>query len=462
VKNKSLYTILVADDEPHVRSLLSSLLKTEGYNVVTAENGQHTLEVFRKESPDLILLDVRMPLMDGIETFKLIRQENDDVPVIMLTAHGTIETAVQAMKMGAFDYLAKPFNLEEIKIIIKKALEIHQISAELTALRQVFKGNQDIDNIVYKSSVMQEILRLSNIVSENDTTILLRGESGTGKDLLARYIHANSSRADQSFIKIHCGALPDTLIESELFGYEKGAFTGATTRKRGKIELAQGGTIFLDEIGEITPQVQVKLLHILQDREFERLGGTETLKTDARFIAATNKNLEQAMERKEFREDLFYRLNVFPIHIPPLRERKEDLPQLIEHFIKRFCQELNRPLITLREDTLSLLMLYEWPGNIRELENTIERAVILTPGSKITPQVLPQSINKYKSGSAQILSPPGGDRSLKDVMNDIEKQIIKKVLKETSGNRSKAADKLGISRRALHYKLVDYKLAEEE
>jgi two-component system response regulator AtoC len=366
------------------------------------------------------------------------------------------------MKMGAFDYLAKPFNLEEIKIIINKALEMHQISAELTALRQVFNEKLNLDNIVYKSSIMKEVLRLSNIVSKSDTTILLRGESGTGKDLLARYIHANSSRAEQSFIKIHCGALPDTLIESELFGYEKGAFTGATARKRGKIELAQGGTIFLDEIGEITPQVQVKLLHILQDREFERLGGTETLKTDARFIAATNKDLEQAMARKEFREDLFYRLNIFPIHLPPLRERKEDLPQLIEHFIQRFCQELNRPLITLREDTLSILLLYDWPGNIRELENTIERAVILTPGSKITPQVLPQSINKYKSNTAQMLSAPSGDRSLKEVMYDIEKQIIRKVLQENSGNRSKAADKLGISRRALHYKLVDYQLTEEE
>ena len=308
---------------------------------------------------------------------------------------------------------------------------------------------------------MKEVLRLANIVSKNETTILLRGESGTGKDLLARYIHANSQRAQQPFIKIHCGALPETLVESELFGYEKGAFTGAAARKHGKIELAQGGTLFLDEIGEVSPGVQVKLLRILQDREFERLGGTETLKTDARFIAATNKNLEEAMTRKEFREDLFYRLNIFPIHIPPLRDRKEDLPQLVEHFIQRFCKELNRPLLTISEDTMSLLLLYDWPGNIRELENIIERAVILTPGNKITPQVLPQSINKYNRNSSEIYSTPGGERSLKDVMNDIEKQIIKKVLQETGGNRSRTAEKLGISRRALHYKLVEYQIIEE-
>lgn len=458
--NKSGYTILVADDEPNVRSLLSNVLEHEGYNVITTENGQTALEIFKRSSPDLTLLDVRMPLLDGIEAFKLIRQESSDALVIMITAYGTIETAVQAMKMGAFDYLVKPFNLEEIKVIIKKSLEMRQISAELSALRQEFMCKEKLESIVLKSSVMKELLNLTNIVCKNDTTILLRGESGTGKDLLARYIHAHSLRSEHPFIKIHCGALPETLIESELFGYEKGAFTGAMTRKQGKIELAQGGTLFLDEIGEISPRVQVKLLRILQDREFERLGGNETLKTNARFIAATNKNLEEAMERKEFREDLFYRLNVFPIHIPPLRERKEALPQLTEYFVERFCTELNRPKMTVCTETMSLLMLYDWPGNIRELENTIERAVILTPGNKITSQVLPQSINKYNNNTPKIFSSPGIDRSLKDVMGDIEKQIIKKVLQESGGNRSRAADKLGISRRALHYKLVDYKLAE--
>lgn len=460
--NKSGYTILVADDEPNVRSLLSNVLENEGYNVITTENGYKALEVFKKSSPDLTLLDVRMPLLDGIETFKLIRQESGDALVIMITAYGTIETAVQAMKMGAFDYLVKPFNLEEIKVIIKKSLEMRQISAELSVLRQEFMCKEKLESIVFKSSVMKELLNLANIVCKNDTTILLRGESGTGKDLLARYIHAHSLRSQHPFIKIHCGALPETLIESELFGYEKGAFTGAMTRKQGKIELAQGGTLFLDEIGEISPRVQVKLLRIIQDREFERLGGNETLKTNARFIAATNKNLEEALERKEFREDLFYRLNVFPIHIPPLRERKEALPQLTEYFVERFCRELNRPKMAVSSETMSLLLLYDWPGNIRELENTIERAVILTLGDKITSQVLPQSINKYNSSTTKIFSSPGGDRLLKDVMSDIEKQIIKKVLQETGGNRSKAADRLGISRRALHYKLVDYKLAEEE
>lgn len=460
--DKSTYTILVADDEPNVRSLLSNILKSEGYNVITTENGHTALEIFKKVSPDLTLLDVRMPVLDGIEAFKLIRQENSDALVIMITAYGTIETAVQAMKMGAFDYLVKPFNLEEIKVIIRKSLEMRKISAELTVLRQEFMCKENLVSIVLSSSVMKDILHLANIVCKNDTTILLRGESGTGKDLLARYIHAHSHRSERPFVKIHCGALPETLIESELFGYEKGAFTGATSRKQGKIELAQGGTLFLDEIGEITPQVQVKLLRILQDREFERLGGNETIKTNARFIAATNKNLEDAMERKEFREDLFYRLNIFPLQIPPLRERKEAIPLLAEHFVQRFCTELNRPPLTIDDETMSLLLLYDWPGNIRELENIIERAVILTPGDTITSQVLPHSIIKYNNNTPKIFSTPVADRSLKDVMSDIEKEIIKKMLLETGGNRSKAADKLGISRRALHYKLVEYKLAEEE
>lgn len=460
--NKSTYTILVADDEPNVRSLLSNVLTGEGYNVITTENGHEAIEVFRKVSPDLTLLDVKMPVLDGIEAFKLIRQENSDALVIIVTAYGTIETAVQAMKMGAFDYLVKPFNLEEIKVIIKKSLEMRKLSAELIVLRQEFMCKENLVSIVLSSSIMTDILHLANIVCKNDTTVLLRGESGTGKDLLARYIHAHSHRSERPFVKIHCGALPETLIESELFGYEKGAFTGATSRKQGKIELAHNGTLFLDEIGEISPQVQVKLLRVLQDREFERLGGNETIRTNARFIAATNKNLEDAMKSKEFREDLFYRLNIFPIHIPPLRERKEAIPQLTDYFIKRFCTELNRSPINISADTMSLLLLYDWPGNIRELENIIERSVILTPGDTITSQVLPHSIIKYNNNTSKIFSTPVADRSLKDVMNDIEKEIIKKMLQETGGNRSKAADKLGISRRALHYKLVEYKLAEEE
>lgn len=459
--NDTLYTILVADDEPNVRSLLSNILRKEGYEVVTAKNGPETLSVFRKSSPDLILLDVRMPLMDGIETFKQIRRENEEVLIIMMTAYGTVETAVQAMKMGAFDYLVKPFNLEEIKLMIIKAFKMRQISAELTVLREETRG-KDLQNIVFQSPLMRDVLHLADIVSKNDTTVLLRGESGTGKDLLARYIHANSARSDAPFVKIHCGALPETLVESELFGYEKGAFTGAAARKYGKIELARGGTLFLDEIGEISLATQVKLLRILQDKEFERLGGTETLKTNARFIAATNKNLEEALLKKEFRTDLFYRLNIFPIHLPSLRERKEDLPKLAEHFIRHFCHELGRAELTMSAETVSLLQLYDWPGNIRELENTIERAVILTAGNIITPQVLPQNINKFKGATAEIFTQAESDRSLKDVMGDIEKQIIKKVLKETSGNRSRAADKLGISRRALHYKLVEYQLADEE
>ncbi|QNB46271.1 response regulator [Thermanaerosceptrum fracticalcis] len=455
------YNILVADDEPSVQSLLENILLKEGYNVILAGNGQEAVNRFRQYSPELILLDVRMPVMDGLEAFKIIRQENQEVLIIMITAYGTIETAVQAMKMGAFDYLVKPFNLEELKVVIKKALEMYSMSSELRTLRREFADKYNLQNIVFKSKAMQEVLNLADIVSKSDATVLLRGESGTGKDLLARYIHSRSARAQGPFIKIHCGALPETLVESELFGYERGAFTGATTRKPGKFELARGGTLFLDEIGEISPSIQVKLLHALQYKEFERLGGTETLKTDARLIAATNKNLEEAMSKKEFREDLFYRLNVIPIYLPPLRERKEDLPHLVDYFVGHFCQKLKRPPLTVSQETITLLTAYDWPGNIRELENTIERAVILSTGPQITPQVLPRSINKYKDSQAQFFITPT-ERPLRDVMADIEKQIIKKVLQETGGNRSKAAEKLGISRRALHYKLVEYGFQSEE
>ena len=456
---KSPYSILVVDDEPSVRSLLHSVLKKEGYQVITAGNGEEALSFFKKAPPDLILLDVRMPLLDGIETFKKIRAESKDALVIMMTAYATIETAVQAMKMGAFDYLVKPFNIEEITVVIKKALEIYKISTELSALRQEVSAIYNLENIIFKSESMREIINLADTVSKNEVTVLLRGESGTGKDMLARYIHTNSPRSRGPFVKIHCGALPETLVESELFGYEKGAFTGATARKQGKIELAQGGTLFLDEIGEINPRVQIKLLRILQDKEFERLGGTEILKTDARVIAATNKDLEKAMANKEFREDLFYRLNVISIQLPPLRERKDDLPHLAEYFVSKYCTELSRPVMNVSEETMAILRSYNWPGNVRELENAIERAVILTPGRIITPQALPQSISKYKNTPPEMLS--SSERPLKDVMADIEKQIIKKVLLETGGNRSKAAERLGISRRALHYKLVDYQLSDD-
>ncbi|MBZ4654361.1 MAG: two-component system, NtrC family, response regulator AtoC [Peptococcaceae bacterium] len=455
------YSILVADDEPSVQSLLKDILLKEGYKVILAGNGEEAVCSFRQYSPDLVLLDVRMPVMDGIEAFRLIRRENQEVLIIMMTAYGTIETAVQAMKMGAFDYLVKPFNLEELKVVIKKALEMHSMSAELKTLRQELADKYNLGNIIFKSKAMQEVLNLADIVSKSDATVLLRGESGTGKDLLARYIHTHSLRARGPFVKIHCGALPETLVESELFGYERGAFTGATTRKPGKFELARGGTLFLDEIGEISPVIQVKLLHALQYKEFERLGGTETLKTDARLIAATNKNLEEAMSKKEFREDLFYRLNVIPIYLPPLRERKEDLPHLVDYFIRHFCQKLKRSPLSVSQETLTLLTAYDWPGNIRELENTIERAVLLSSGPQITPQVLPLSINKYKDSQNHLFI-NSSERPLKEVMGDIEKHIIKKVLEETGGNRSRAAEKLGISRRALHYKLVEYGFQTEE
>jgi len=454
-------TLLVADDEPSVLSLLSDTFKKEGYCVHLASNGHEALEKYRTYLPDLILMDVRMPGMDGLEAFKAIRAEDQGVMIIIMTAYATIDTAVSAMKMGAFDYIVKPFNLDELKVIVRKALEIRSINAELSALRQEITDKYGLHPFNFTSPALREVLRQVELSCRSEVTILLCGESGTGKDMLARYIHSCSHRAAGPFIKVNCAALPENLVESELFGHEKGAFTGAIGRKQGKFELAQGGTLFLDEIGEIGPSVQVKLLHALQYKEFERVGGVNTLAVDCRIIAATNRNLEEAIARKEFREDLYYRLNVFPIYLPPLRERKEDIPQLVSYFLQHFCQKLNKPLIQMDPEIMGLLMAYDWPGNIRELENVIERLVILTTGNKISAKDLPRSIYRGKSNSSEALLPAQG-RSLKEVMNDIEKQIIKKILAEPGGNRSKSAERLGISRRALHYKLVEYQLADDE
>lgn len=458
--HNNLSTMLVADDEPSVQSLLNDIFTKEGYNVLLAGNGQEALEKYQSYHPELILLDIRMPGMDGLEAFTAIRKENKDVMIIIMTAHATIETAVQAMKMGAFDYIIKPFNLEELKVIIKKALQMNRITTELTSLRQEFAEKYTFNQLDFSSLAMREVLHQVELSCQSDVTILLRGESGTGKDVLARYIHAQSPWTTGSFTKINCGALPESLVESELFGHEKGAFTGAISRKQGKFELAQGGTLFLDEIGEVSPRVQVKLLQALQYKEFERVGGTETLKVNCRIIAATNKNLEEAITQKEFREDLYYRLSVFPIHLPPLRNRKEDIPTLVKHFLHSFCSKLNKPLLEVDHKTMDILCSYGWPGNIRELENVVERLVILTVGSKVSPLDLPQNIYGKHNHSESLINPPQ-DRSLKEVMNDIEKQIIKKILQETGGNRSKTAEKLGISRRNLHYKLVEYQLTED-
>lgn len=458
--SNNLITMLVADDEPSVQSLLSDIFKKEGYNVLLAGNGREALKKYQSYHPELILLDIRMPDMDGLEALTAIRKENPDVMVIIMTAHATIETAVQAMKMGAFDYIVKPFNLEELKIIVKKAQAMNRITTELISLRKEFADKSTFNKLDFSSPVMGEAIRQVELSCGSEVTLLLRGESGTGKDVLARYIHAHSPRAAGPFIKINCGALPENLVESELFGHEKGAFTGAINRKQGKFELAQGGTLYLDEIGEITPRIQVKLLHALQYKEFERVGGNDTLKVDCRIISATNKNLEEAIIQKEFREDLYYRLCVFPIHLPPLRKRKEDIPTLVNYFLHSFCSKLNKPLIGIEQQTMELLCSYDWPGNIRELENVIERLVILTVGPMVSPLDLPQNMYNIRNHSKSLINPPT-DRNLKEVMNDIEKQIIKKILLETGGNRSKTAEKLGISRRNLHYKLVEYQLAED-
>ena len=389
--------ILIVDDEPNIRRVLEAVFSKDGYRVFVAENGKKALDVVSTEPDlDVMLCDLVMPDLNGVEVLEAAREINPGLSVVMITAHGTIKTAVDAMKLGAFDYVTKPFDMDEIKLVVKNALERSRLLAENIQLRQELKSRYRFDGVVGESGKMQEVYKIIERVAGSNATVLIRGESGTGKELVARAIHYNSPRSAKPFIAVSCAALPETLLESELFGHEKGAFTGAVGQKAGRFELAHQGTLFLDEVPEISPAMQVKLLRVLQERQFERVGGTRTLQVDVRLIAATNRNLEEAVASGAFRADLYYRLQVIQVFLPPLRERKTDIPPLVEHFIEKFNQQNGKNVKFVSQEAMELLMKYSWPGNIRELENAIERGVVLAEADSelITPDLLPLAIQR--------------------------------------------------------------------
>jgi DNA-binding NtrC family response regulator len=460
-------TILIVEDERKMLRLLELNLSEEGYTVQTSLEAESGLKLLRQEKIDLVITDLKLPGMDGLEFLQAVKRTNAAIPVIVMTAFGTVETAVEAMKAGASDYLLKPFAMEEMKLIIRKELDVHRLREENRSLREALGQRYEFRNIVARSAKMQEVLATVERVAPANSTVLLGGESGVGKDLVARAIHQHSRRAAGPFIKINCTAIPENLLESELFGYEKGAFTGATSSKPGKFELADKGTIFLDEIGDVPAVIQVKLLRVLQEREFERLGGTKTLKVDVRVVAATNQDLRAALEEGTFREDLYYRLNVVPINIPPLREHKEDIPYLVDHFIARFARESGKTLTGITPAAMKLLTDFHWPGNIRELENIIERAVALSTGTVIDVADIRLDFAPSKPGGAYIPSvaahggggppfPPDGV-----TLEQFEDEIVKEALRRANGNKSQAARRLGLSRNALRYRLSKIGVPDE-
>ncbi|SHH17283.1 sigma-54-dependent transcriptional regulator [Desulfosporosinus lacus] len=442
--------ILIADDEANMRWVLERALSKAGYEVETAEDGQLALERALAERPDLVLLDLKMPKLDGLSVLRRLKEHYPDLMIIMMTAHGSTATAIEAMKAGAHDYLMKPFDIEELLITVSKAFEVERLREQVDYLKGEVESNGW--QIVVNSEAMQKVRHLVERVALTPATVLIQGESGTGKELVANAIHSLSPRVGGPFIRVNCAALTETLLETELFGHEKGAFTGALVRKMGRFELANGGTLFLDEIGELSFNVQAKLLRVLQERTFERVGGEKTIKVDVRIIAATNRDLLKEVQEGRFREDLFYRLSVFPISIPPLRERQEDIPDLADHFVKKFRTYGQGK--TLGPGVLTQLMAYEWPGNVRELENVIERMVIISLGTVIGNDELPvfNSLKKEEKGRIGAFELPPEGVSLEE----LEKSFLKQALEQTGGNQSQAAKRLGLSRHALLYRLEKY------
>ncbi len=451
-------TILIVEDEPKMLRLLELNLKAEAHTTLAAPDAEAGLKLMQKEPVDLVLTDLKLPGMDGLEFLQAVKRSNAATPVIVMTAYGTVETAVEAMKAGASDYVLKPFSMEEIKLLVKRELDVRQLREENRSLREALGRRYEFKNIVARSPAMQEILATVERVAPTNSTVLLGGESGVGKDLIARALHQHSRRAAGPFIKINCTAIPENLLESELFGYEKGAFTGAVTSKPGKFELADKGTIFLDEIGDVPGSIQVKLLRVLQEREFERLGGTKTLKVDVRVVAATNQDLRAALEEGTFREDLYYRLNVVPINIPPLREHKEDIPYLVDHFVERFARDAGKPLNGITPAAMKMLTEFHWPGNVRELENIIERAVVMTAGPKIDVGDIHLDV-----GAPKAAAPEAGTAILPEGMSleQFEDEMIKEAVRRAGGNKSQAARLLGISRNALRYRLSKLGVPDE-
>jgi len=449
-------SLLIAEDERNTRDILQRFLRQE-YEVTLAEDGERALNILKKNNFDLLMTDLRMPGADGMDILRAALKKDPPPACIVVTAYGSIENAVEAMKEGAFDFITKPLNFDRLEILLKRAVESRQLKEENRELKKRLDKSFGVESIIGKSLAMNELLETVKQVAPSRSTVMITGESGTGKEVIAQTIHQLSGRPGK-FIPVHCAALPDNLLESELFGHEKGAFTGAVEQRKGRFELADGGTLFLDEIGEIDPPVQVKLLRALETRAFERVGGAETITTDTRVITATNRDLRQMVADGEFREDLFYRLDVVSIHLPPLREREEDVPLFAKHFIDQFAKENNKDIQSISENAVAALCAYDWPGNIRELRNCIERMVVLARGNTLELENVPLNIREK--------STPGLREKIFSAdtleIEKNEKMLIIKALEECRGNRTKAAEKLGISRRTLHRKLHSLNIPSSE
>ncbi|MBN2354480.1 sigma-54-dependent Fis family transcriptional regulator [candidate division KSB1 bacterium] len=441
-------SILIVDDEESVRHSLYNWFREDGYVVGVAKDAYDALEQMEKTKWDILLLDIRMPGMDGLELQRRIRQVNTDVIIIIMTAYASVDTAVQSLKEGAYDYVVKPFNPDNLSHLIRNATEQLSLKSENTQLRNNIRQISCGDEIVGQSPQMRRIMELVQTVAPSDSTVVIRGESGTGKEMIARAIHCHSPRRYFPIVPVNCGALPETLLESELFGHEKGAFTGAQTRRKGRFEMADRGTLFLDEIGNISPKMQMELLRVLESKQFSRVGGNQTIQVDVRIICATNKNLEKAVEDGEFREDLYYRINVFTIILPPLRERKSDIPLLAQHFLRKYASSMNKSITEIAPEAMNLLVQHQWPGNIRELENAIERAMVVGKPPTLKAEDLP----------FQLTAQSGTDESQPITLEEIEKKHIAQILKKTNWNISRAAELLKIDRVTLYNKIKKFQL----
>ncbi len=454
--------VLIIDDEPLMRISISDALKAEGYNIASAATGSEGVKAIKDTSYDVVITDLRLPEVDGVQILKTCKQISPHTKVLMITAYGSVDTAVEAMRIGAYDYITKPFSMDELILTVKRLIELRDLENENIYLKEKIEEKYDFSGIIGKSEKMQDIFEKIRIIAPTDTTVLITGESGTGKELVANAIHFNSPRKNEAFIKVSCAALPETLLEAELFGHERGAFTGALKQKKGRFELAHKGTLFLDEIGEINQTVQVKLLRVLQEREFERLGGTSTINVDVRIIGATQRDLKKEVQKGNFREDLYYRLNVVPVQLPPLKDRKEDVLLLTDHFLKVYAKHMNKPLKGMSIDAREFILKYDFPGNIRELENAVKRAITLSRDKEIQPWDLPEDICTICRESSKMGEKLSYSETLPTAISLFEKQYILRVLEEAKGNKTLASKILGISRKTLWEKSRLYGLLKKE
>jgi DNA-binding NtrC family response regulator len=452
--------ILIVEDEPDLRRVLFEILTTDAYDIGTASDGEVAIQMLSENNYDLALIDLYLPKADGFQVLAQLQRVSSSTSAIMMTGHGSIESAVEAMKKGAADYLTKPVAFDQLRIVVKKALDMRRLQQENRLLRHQLKTKYRFENLVGTSPAMQQVFQLIEKVADAESTVLILGESGTGKELVARAIHFNSHRAEKSLVPVNCGAIPESLLESELFGHERGAFTGAARTRMGRFELANGGTIFLDEVGDMSPALQVKLLRVLQEQNFERVGGAKSVRVDVRIIAATNRNLDEAVTRGEFREDLYYRLSVIPLNLPPLRERREDVPLLLQHFLDQFNRMRDRKLQGFSPRALHMLMNYHWPGNVRELENLIDRVVVLKGQGLAEPEDLPEKMRTAwtPAPSAATVEIPDEGFCLDIAVREFERELISRALRKAEGVKNKAAQLLGIKRTTLIEKLKRHSL----